>query len=249
MLGRGPWREGVPGGRLRESCAIGLQLSVGGAFEGAGSWGAGELGCCTWEALGAGATGQQWTSCPRTGAERPPADTAWAWPTPARNSSPDRCSLRGGRKRWPRKRVPKAAEGPAEHAPAPPQTGEGAAGTPLGEETQAPGARWDLSGGPEGTLAEAGKEEERVKACLPSSRVCFLGTSTRQSCFVFCFLVLFPGSIQNISLRCPQKDALVGTPDSPFPKPPRLVRHRRWTHTQPHTPLRPRASGTLVPVP
>lgn len=40
VLGRGPWREGVPGGRLRESCAIGLQLSVGGAFEGAGSWGA-----------------------------------------------------------------------------------------------------------------------------------------------------------------------------------------------------------------
>lgn len=65
--------------------------------------------------------------------------------------------------------MPKAAEGPAEHAPAPPQTGEGAAGTPLGEETQAPGARWDLSGGPEGGLAEAGKEEERVKACLPSS--------------------------------------------------------------------------------
>lgn len=63
------------------------------------------------------------------------------------------------------------------------------------------------------------------------------------------FFVLFPKSIQNISLRCPQKDALVATPDSPFPKPPRLVRHRRWTHTQPHTPPRPRASGTLVPVP
>lgn len=126
--------------------------------------------------------------------------------------------------------------------------GRGLQGRPWAKRPR-PWARWDLSGGPEGALAEAGKEEETVKACLPSSRVCFLGTSTRQSCFVFCFLVLFPGSIQNISLRCPQKDALVGTPDSPFPKPPRLVRHRRWTHTQPHTPPRPRASVTLVPVP
>ncbi|ELK08997.1 hypothetical protein PAL_GLEAN10002339 [Pteropus alecto] len=77
--------------------------------------------------------------------------------TSALTSARCRVQGRGDRGTW----VTRAAETPAEDAPASPQTEEEEpAETPMGEDAQDMGARCDLSVRLQGSLAEAGRERE-----------------------------------------------------------------------------------------